>query len=76
MRLNISVANAQGVDVEKTSEGLVSEEFDLHGRESLLMRLDVRVKITLVILHDNIEVLTVLFHRRKSTQNSHCELSL
>jgi len=39
------------------------------------VRLDVRVQITLVILHHDVEVLTVLFDCRKGPKHSHGELS-
>ncbi len=58
MRFDIAMADVEGVDVEQSSEGLVGVELDLKGREGLAMGADVGVKIALIVLHYDVQVLT------------------
>lgn len=70
------MANAEGMNVKQSSKGLIREELDFKRGKRLVCSANVRVKISLVVLHNYVQILTIGFFCCESTQNSHCELSL
>lgn len=76
MRLDIPMANAERMYVKQPSKGLICIQFHLKGRHCLAISSDVAVQIALVVFHDDVEILILVFFCRESTQNSHCVFSL
>lgn len=76
MRLNVAMADAEGVNVEQSSKGLIGEELDFEGGEGAMSRPNVGVKVSLVVLHHDVEVLTACLFSRESAQHTHSKLPL
>lgn len=76
MRLDIPMANAERMYVKQPSKGLISIKLHLKGWQCLAIGSDVTVQIALVVLHNDVEILILVFFCCESTQNSHCVLSL
>lgn len=70
------MANAERMYVKQPSKSLISIQLHLKGGQCLAIGSDVTVQIALVVLHDDVEILVVVFFCCESTQYSHGVLSL
>lgn len=74
--LDVAMANAERMYVKQSPKGLIGIQLHLKGRQRLAIGPDVAVKIALVVLHDDVEILIVVFFSCESTKHSHGVLSL
>lgn len=76
MRLDISVTDAERVNISQPSKKLIGKYFHLKSGNSLLAASDIAVKVAVVVIHDDIKILIAFLVCCKCTNYFHSELSL
>ncbi len=70
------MANVQRVDVDQTPKNLVGVQFGIHVRETLLAILNFMVEISVIVLHNDVQILVFVVVGHVGPVNFHHKITL
>ena len=77
MRLNVSMADSQWMNIGQSSENLIRDQLNVKGRESFCIGLlNVVEKVTVVEIHNDRQILALIFDGRVGAQYLHHEFAV